>query len=62
MIALQEYDMEIKPCSVVRVQVLCKLATQSAQFLKDNSNDNTDESFLKREDYFFPPAQAFLVF
>lgn len=43
MIALQEYDLEIKPSKVIRGHVLCKLLAKS----KEYHSDGEDKSHLK---------------
>ena len=59
MTTLQEYNIEIKPSTVVGGQGICKLVFESAHLSMINTDDNIDESFLtkKKEIYFFPPPQ-----
>ena len=57
MTTIQEYDLEIKPSSVVRGHNLCKLVVVLAHFPIDNTNNNIDESFLQKEIYFIPHLQ-----
>ena len=42
---------------MIRGKGLCKLAVESAHLEEENIDDKTDESFLKKEIYFFPPPQ-----
>ena len=57
MTTLQEYDLKIKPSTVVKGQGLCKLAAKVAHFPNSNSETFIDETLLKREIYFYPPPQ-----
>ena len=57
MTALQEYDLEIKPSTVVKGQGLCKLSTEAAHFLNNSFEAVIDEVLLTREIYFYPPPQ-----
>ena len=57
MTALQEYDLKIKPSTVVKGQGLCKLATEATHFPNSISETFIDETLLKREIYFYPPPQ-----
>ena len=51
--SLQEYNIEIKPSSVVRGKGICKLVDESTYLPVNNSNFYIDESFLKKEIYLF---------
>ena len=57
MTALQEYDLEIKPSTVVKGQGLCKLAAKAAHLPNNNSKAIIDEFLLTREIYLYPPPQ-----
>ena len=52
----------IEVLTVVRGKGLCKLASNSARFPMNNSIIKIDESFLKKEIYFFPPPEDFWYF
>ena len=57
MTTLQEYDLEIKPSTIVKGQGLCKLAIEVAHLPYNNSEAIIDEVLLTREIYFYPPPQ-----
>ena len=57
MTALQEYDLEIKPSTIVKGKGLCKLAAEAAHLPNDKAETAIDEVLLNREIYFYPPPQ-----
>ena len=57
MTTLQEYDIEIKPSTIVKGQGLCKLAMEVAHIPNDKTETVIDEVLLTREIYFYPPPQ-----
>ena len=57
MIALQEYELKIKPSMIVKGQGLCKLAAEAAHLPNDKAETVIDEVLLTREIYFYPPPQ-----
>ena len=57
MTSLQEYDLEIKPSTIVKGQGLCKLAAEAAHLPNDKADTVIDEVLLTREIYFYPPPQ-----
>ena len=57
MTTLQEYDLEIKPSTVVKGQGLCKLAAEVAHVPNNSSEAVIDEVLLTRKIYFYPPPQ-----
>ena len=57
MTALQEYDLEIKPSTIVNGQGLCKLIAEAAHIPNNSFETVIDEVLLKREIYFYPPPQ-----
>ena len=46
MTALQEYDLEIKPSTIVKGQGLCKLAAEAAHLPNDKAEIVIDEVIL----------------
>ena len=48
MTTLQEYDLEIKPSTVVKDQGLCKLSAKAAHLPNNNSEFVIDEVLLTR--------------
>ena len=51
--SLQEYDIEIKPSSMVRGKFICKLATDSTHFPVYNIDVNINKYFLYKEIFLF---------
>ena len=57
MTTLQEYDIEIKPSTVVKGKGLCKLTAEASWLPTSNAKESNDDSLYKREIYFYPPPQ-----